>query len=120
MNDGHHAAEPRGLGALLRTETERVDLGERHGRRLRARIEHRRLQLALGRRSSVGVTFGRRRVRALEVTLAPHEVYEVPVLAPPDPVRQVVRRTLLLALAAWAVSSLTTRVRHRYHERNSA
>ncbi|MCA9848186.1 MAG: hypothetical protein KC472_09450, partial [Dehalococcoidia bacterium] len=62
---------PRGLGALLHTDVEHVELGEHAGRRLRARVEHRTLRLAFGQSWSTGLTLGRRRAVAVEVSPTP-------------------------------------------------
>ena len=123
---------PRGLGALLHTDVEHVELGEHAGRRLRARVEHRTLRLALGQSWSTGLTLGRRRAVAVEVSPTPAfvpsdggrtasgpsavESYDVPIVAPPDPWVQVARRMALVALGAWAILRLADRARGRRDE----
>lgn len=119
---------PRGLGALLHTDTEYVELGEHRGRRLRARVEHRTIRLAFGQPGSNGLTLGRRRPVAVEVTPADPAIvpidrgrtvsgtpsgasYDVPVTAPPDPWPRTARRLALLALAGWIVMRLARRSR---------
>lgn len=99
-------ATPSGLGAILTTETEHVDLGRIGERSLRGRVEHRRVRFALGRRRGFSLTMGRLRPVAVEVT-EPGRVYEVAIPAVVDPRVRAVRRTLALWLlslgAVWWV-----------------
>ena len=124
---------PRGLGALLHTDVEHVELGEHDGRRLRARIEHRTLRLAFGQAWSTGLTLGRRRAVAVEVrpiaaAFVPSDggrtapgsttpgTYDVAIVAPPDPWAQAFRRIALVALGGWAVLRIAHRLRGRRDE----
>ncbi|MGE3961002.1 MAG: hypothetical protein AB7F65_04905 [Dehalococcoidia bacterium] len=122
-DDGTPAA--RGLGALLQTQVEHVDLGEQDGRRLRARVEHRTLRLALGRARTAGVTLGRRRAVAVEVAFVPDEPgrtasedappvpYDVAISLPPDPWAVTARRIAFVASACWVTTCVVRRLRNR-------
>lgn len=109
----------RGLGALLQTDVEHVELGEHSGRALRARVEHRTLRLALGRQWSGGVTLGRRRATAVEVTptgAAAAARYDVLIPTPADPWPRTAQRLLAVAFAGWIAVRLARRLRGRTHE----
>ncbi len=95
-------AMPGGLGALLTTEVEHVDLGQFGDRALRGRVEHRRLRVGAGRGTGFALTLGRVRPVAVEVTEAGRR-YEVAIPRVPDPRTRAVRRTLALWGASLAV-----------------
>ena len=106
------------MGALLHTDVEYVELGEHAGRRLRARVEHRTLRVALGRSSTAAMTLGRRRATAVEVTPTaggassggPHDVAVPPLI---DPWLQTAQRIAGVAIATWIIVRLAHRVRRR-------
>ena len=127
MTDGE---APRGAGVLLQTTVDRVDLGEHHGRRLVALVEHRTLRLAAGRWGTGSLTLGRRRARRLEVSDgASHEGrndepaaerYDVVIPAPPDPWPRYLRRVAALAGACWVLVTLARRMRQDRGEHEAA
>lgn len=121
-----------GVGLLLNTEAERVDLGEHGGRRLAARVEHRTLRVALGRGRGVSFVLGRRRAVAVEVrpaqeVIAPgsdagaagggrydgSEVEAVAVPRPVDPWPRAARRVVGVALAGWVLTTIVRRLSRR-------
>ncbi len=114
---------PQGAGVLLHTEVHRVPLGAHHGRRLTARVRHRTLRIALGRRWSGSLTFGQRRAVAIEVERETYEgstpeggpprYDEVAIPTAPDPWVRSARRILALALAGWLLSRAVRRARRR-------
>lgn len=125
IHPGGRTLAPRGLGALLQTEVEHVELGEQGGRRLRARVEYRMLRVALGRARSIGITLGRRRAVAVEVAFVPDEPgrrasgdalpvpYDVSIPARPDPWAETTRRIALVAFACWMAGRVAHRLRNR-------
>jgi hypothetical protein len=100
--------DSRGVGALLQTDIERVDLGEHHGRRLTGRVEHRALRIALGREWHVSLAVGGRRPVAVEVVEGARR-YDVPVSVPRDPYARTARWIALLWLAAFVLGRLARR-----------
>ncbi len=117
---------PRGAGALLHTEVERVPLGTHGGRRLTARVEHRTLRIALGRRWHASLSLGRRRPVAVEVApgddaLDPYSTApgggrqydEVAVPTPPAPWPRYARRVAAVALGCWLLVTAAGRIRAR-------
>jgi hypothetical protein len=90
---------PAGLGALLVTEEERVDLGEHGGRRLRAHVQQRTLRIALGQRRGLRVQLTRMRPTAVEVSDGA-SMYELPIEVPPDPWARRWGQLALIWLAA--------------------
>lgn len=114
MNGRPAGTAARGLGALVQTDVEHVDLGEHGGRALRARVEHRTLRLALGRSWSTGLTLGRRRATAVEVAVvgAPAGAhYDVTIPRPVDPWKRTVERVALVAAACWVAVRVAERLR---------
>lgn len=108
----------RGLGALLHTDVEHVDLGAHGGRHLRARVEHHTLRVALGRRWSTAITLGRRRPTAVEVTpqaggMSSNGRYDVVVPRPADPWPQAARRIAAITLVGWIAVRIARRLRAR-------
>lgn len=101
-----------GLGGLLTTEVEHVDLGRVGERALRARVLRRQLRLAIGSGPGMRLAVGRVRPVAVEVT-EPGRAYEVPVRGVPDPWLRAMRRTALLWAASLAVSWWVRRRRAR-------
>jgi len=99
-----------GAGFLYTTEVEYADLGVHLGRRLRGRVERRRLRLALGRSAGIRLHAGRLRPVAVEVTEAGRR-YEIPVVAPPDPRLAAARRVVLCWLLAGLVFAAARRIR---------
>ena len=90
---------PRGFGLLLTRETDHVELGRHHGRRLRGRMERRVLRVALGQRSGLRLTLSRARPVAVEVAEGDRR-YELPIAVPADPWLRAARRLLLV----WVLS----------------
>ncbi len=90
---------PRGFGLLLTTETDHVELGSHHGRRLRGRSERRVLRVALGQRAGLRLTLSRARPVAVEV-VEDERRYELPIAVPADPWLRAARRLLVV----WALS----------------
>ena len=89
----------RGFGLLVTTETDHVELGSHHGRRLRSRTQRRVLRVALGQRSGLRLTLSRARPVAVEV-VENERRYELPIAAPADPWLRATRRLLVV----WALS----------------
>ncbi len=90
---------PRGFGLLLTTETDHVELGSHHGRRLRGRSERRVLRVALGQRTGLRLTLSLARPVAVEV-IEDERRYELPIAVPADPWLRAARRLLVV----WALS----------------
>ena len=103
-------AEPgrRGLGALVTTEVEHAELGRHGARRLRGRVERRRLELAFGRGTQLRLTLGRVRPVAVEVYEAGAS-YDVPIAVPPTPWASGARRILLW----WGLTAATLLIARR-------
>ena len=122
---------PRGFGALLLTEVDRVDLGTHHGQALSARVERRSARLTAGgpvhtwplnllwgraggsprRRWQLSLGLGRTRPLALEVT-ADGRRYDLPVPRRRDPAWRLLALSLAAALLlAFAARRRTTPLR---------
>lgn len=71
-------------GILVTTETERVELGTHHGRRLRGRVQRRVLRAAGGGRFALRIELGRARAVAVEVDDGARR-YDVPITTHRDP-----------------------------------
>lgn len=70
--DAAEASPTRGLGGLLRTEVERIDLGTHAGYALHARVERRIARLAASRNGwYVSVGLGDARAVAIDATSGP-------------------------------------------------
>lgn len=107
-------SDPRGFGGLYRKDVEQVDLGEHAGYRLRARVEHRTVRVALGSAGTGSVTLGQRRARALEVAVAgapPGASFELVLPRPTDPRMRLAWRTAAVAVLGWAVLQIAARAR---------
>jgi hypothetical protein len=122
-----------GVGLLLHTEAERVELGEHGGRRLAARVEHRTLRVAFGRGRGVSFVLGQRRAVSVEVRPAEEvdgdaragasrldggryddgEVTAVAIPRPADPWPRAARRVAAVAVAGWVLTRLARRLARR-------
>jgi len=103
-----------GLGALLTTRIEHVDLGQVGTRALRARVQRRQLRLAAGRRRGLRIAIGRLRPVAVEIT-EPGRTYEVAIPRVTDP-RLIAARGIAVLMAA----SLAIRWWARHRRRRAA
>lgn len=107
-------AMPGGLGALVTTEVEDVDLGRFGDRTLRGRVVHRRLRVAAGRRRGFALTLGRLRPVSVEVT-EPGGSYEVPIPHVESPQARALQGLALL----WAASLLLRWWARRWRSRRA-
>jgi hypothetical protein len=101
-----------GLGGLLTSDVEHVELGQVGARVLRARVQRRQLRLGAGRGAGMRITIGRLRPVAVEVT-APDGTYEVPIPPVGDPWLAAIRRLALLGAASLAIRWWVRRRRGR-------
>ena len=106
----------RGVGGLLTTEVELVDLGTHGGRHLHGRVERRVFRLGLGGERATTVTLGRVRPVAVEVEDGGNR-YDVAVPRVPDPWLQALRRGLALWAGSFTLTALVTRQRARQARR---
>lgn len=88
-----------GLGGLIQTQHEHVDLGTHQGRELRARVRRRSIRLAVGAGRQLSLELGHVRPVSIEVTRG-NTRYDVPVPARTDPWLRLVWRLALLWLAS--------------------
>jgi hypothetical protein len=91
-----HAA---GLGGLIQTQHEHIDLGAHQGRELRARVRRRSIRLALGAGRQLSLELGHQRPVSIEVTRGDTR-YDVPVRARKNPWLRLAWRLALLWLAS--------------------
>jgi len=101
-----------GLGALVITEVEHVELGRFRARELRPRVERRQIRLGVGGRFGVRLSLGRLRPVVVEVHEGARDD-EVAIPAVADPWVTSVRRTLMLCAAALALGWWVDRRRAR-------
>lgn len=105
-----------GLGALLLSTVDHVELGTHHGRRLRARVQRRGARLLLGRGGRFSFALGHTRPVAIEVieVATDGRRYDLPVPRPRDPWLAAAQRVLALTLGAalllaWAARRRATK-----------
>ncbi len=100
--------QPFGVGALITTHVEHVELGEHHGTRIRARVERRLIRIGFGDNAGFRITLGRARPTSLHLTRGQRTAtLSIPI--PRDPPLHTAIRLLVLTALSLALPTLGPR-----------